>query len=698
MSNRFRHQTIKPAQGGALIEVASLDNVGAENYRVKMNMRREFDREVRREGWGYFQYGTTPTTMIGTKQVPISALRSNTSWSYTTAWGGYFNGQFVKIMVPPPADAVAQVIAPTAPQIRTPITAVTQCVRANGDRLLVAATAETVYKFDPATKTWAVIGSGYSTSGKRWEVVSVNGETVFNNGVDLPFTVSVQYPTCRPIHELRERGVARVGTIAEYYGFLHCFDITEIKPAELNAWMNGATPYGVVPDGICNRIRQRHIWSEHGQPRNWAPVFTATLAAVTSTIQLPFPSSVFVANETRIAVDGGGINGGTLGGETGYESGILVTAVAGAQISLEKETAAGLTYPRTVRVMRFADTSSIVGYNDMTDDGSAIIKALALRDVFVVYRDTGIFVGRYTAVLEQPFLFKRVYNGLNVPYYPDTVIEVQGVGHLYCGQKRFFLFDGIDEPKIFQTLDLARKSFLFYASADRYSAFALQQPETREVWFGTPSYTLCYDYESKTASAINTGITAAAQITMPETGEQRLLLANVESDVSYGVLTSVYSPSRQMTFSYLHRFQEKFSSLGLYGGGMFTRYPWNDGMNPEQYDSVLVSGLWSLGDDFNEKTIRSYVLQLASGSAASGWAIKVKLTARHEANEEGRTLFERTVTPPDFTNGRLMLPIYFNGTFFQDEIMISGTTDVQIVARTIEVAGVPSRGIEKTRQ
>ena len=41
-------------------------------------------------------------------------------------------------------------------------------------------------------------------------------------------TISVGDTEPQPIWELRERGIAAVGTIAEYYGFLHCFDITEI--------------------------------------------------------------------------------------------------------------------------------------------------------------------------------------------------------------------------------------------------------------------------------------------------------------------------------------------------------------------------------------------------------------------------------------------------------------------------------------
>lgn len=683
MRNRFTHHTIKPEQGGALINVTSLDTVGAANYSQKVNMRREVDREVRREGWEYFFPIANPTEPQPFQYlpgfgdpVPPSALLSLVGWVTQETW--------YTTQGPVVGPEVIHALPATG---STPITAIAQCVQANGERITIAAMVDTIYRFDEAAGVWIVIGSGYSTSGKRWELVAVNGETVFNNGIDLPFTVSVQHPYARPIQELRERGVSRVGTIAEYYGFLHCFDVTEIKPEELNAWMNGPTPYGIVPDGSCNRIRQRHIWSEFGKPRNWAPVFTVTINAVTSTIQLPFPSSVFIAGETRVAVDGAGISGGVLGGETGYEEGVLVTAVAGIQVSLEKETSAGITYPRTARVMRFADTSSIVGYSDMTDDGSAIIKALALRDVFVVYRDTGIFVGRYTAVLEQPFAFKRVYNGLNVPYFPDTVIEVQGAGHLYAGAGRFFLFDGIDEPKIFSILDLARKEFFASITGSpsgmRNSAFSVLQPQTREIWFCTPSRTLTYNFESKTCDEIDTGITAAAIIVKPGTVDELMFaLANVR----VATTSTMGTPAVGTTKTY--------SVLAQYGG-TYRRY----GIDSIYINrGLLSSGLWSMGDDFNEKAIRSYCIQLASGQPSTGWSITVSLYGRNEASELSRLLFTRTVTPPDFVNGRLMLPVFFQATFFQDHLQITGASDVQIVARTIEVAKDNSRGIGKTRQ
>lgn len=607
---RFKPFTIKPTAGGALVNVCSAENVGAENYIEKVNFRRLIDREVRREGWNYFN--------------PNEA-----------------------------SDITAQRLAALAGH---EIIGVAEAVRANGDRLLVALTEDKVFRFEMPSGAWVEIGSGYATTGRRWEVVPINGELVLNNGVDLPFTVSVAYPYPRPIWELRERGVASVGTIAEYFGFLHCFDIREIHSDALNAWMNGATPYGPVPDSLCNRIRYRHIWSEYGKPREWAPVFAVELAAASATLALPFPSKVFVAGETRVAVVNGGINGGVLGGETGYESGVLVTAVNGASITLEKSTAV-LTYPRTVQVCRFADTSSMVGYKDITDDGSAVLKALALRDSFILYRETGIFIGRYTAAVEEPFQFRRAFRGkiVHVPYYHDTLIDLDGTGHLFADRTQFYLFDGVDEPKVYQPIDMSRAKF--FATAGRQSApYAVHQPQTGEIWFCTPGVVLAYDISSKTCSEIDAVVGAAATIADPKTGVLRFVLATGEALASYG---GTY-----------HR----------YGAGVAAR---------------IVSGLWAMDDEFNEKEVRSYVLLMSSTCAPVPMVIRMEST--NDLATAPVQLFAETTTPG--WDG--YIPLYFVGGYFRDTIELpaeTGDKDVQISGRTIEACGIATYGVGRTRQ
>lgn len=607
---RFKPFTIKPTAGGALVNVCSAENVGAENYTEKVNFRRVVDREVRREGWTYFN----PNEVTDIAGQRLAAL------------AGYA------------------------------ITGVAEAVRANGDRLLIALTKDKVFRFEMPAGAWVEIGSGYSMNGRRWEVVPINGELILNNGVDLPFTISVGFPYPRPIWELRERGVASVGTIAEYFGFLHCFDIREIHADDLNAWMNGATPYGPVPDSLCNRIRYRHIWSEYGRPREWAPVFAVELTAATATLTLPFPSKAFTAGATRVAVVNGGINGGTLGGETGYETGIMVTAVNGASITLEKPTAL-LSYPRTVQVCRFADTSSIVGYKDLTDDGSAVLKALPLRDSFILYRETGIFIGRYTATLEDPFQFRRAFRGktIHVPYYHDTLVDLDGTGHIFADRERFYLFDGVDEPKVYQPLELSRARF-FATAGSQGDPFAVHQPQTGEIWFCTPAAVLAYDVATRTCSEIDATVEAAATIADPLTRVHRFVMATGGALACYG------------------------KTYTRYGVGVAAR---------------IVSGMWAMADEHNEKEVRAYVLLLSSTSAPISLVITMDST--NDLAAAPTRLFSETTVPG--WDG--YIPLYFVGTYFRDTIEVpasAGEKDVQISGRTIEACGIATYGVGRSRQ
>lgn len=78
---------------------------------------------------------------------------------------------------------------------------------------------------------WIVIGWGYKTwaeGAHRWEADSINGTSIFNNGIDLPQSYRVEDILAIPVYELREQGVAFVGTIADSAGIQTAADIAEI--------------------------------------------------------------------------------------------------------------------------------------------------------------------------------------------------------------------------------------------------------------------------------------------------------------------------------------------------------------------------------------------------------------------------------------------------------------------------------------
>lgn len=145
-------------------------------------------------------------------------------------------------------------------QNTTPISLISETQLGNGRIAIVAGTPTTLWRYvgleDPdyydsessldyfdteggqtyfadGPEGWMQIGSGFSPNGNRWEAVGVNGYLVLNNGVDLPMTYNLQESVVKPIYELREQGIACVGTIAAQDGILCCMDISQIDDTAL---------------------------------------------------------------------------------------------------------------------------------------------------------------------------------------------------------------------------------------------------------------------------------------------------------------------------------------------------------------------------------------------------------------------------------------------------------------------------------
>ena len=181
-------------------------DAGVAHYTKKLNWRRELNREIVREGVDYYlPFGLT---------------------------GDYQTVPF--------------------PGASTPITLIHRVVRPNGETSLVVGTKTDLYRMrynldgyiEPSPvysdgisgspywevpSRWQVIGSGYSSAGRRWEVESVDGTSTFNNGVDLPVSFRHEWDAVIPNWELREQGVVSVGTISSVNGVLVSADVTELS-------------------------------------------------------------------------------------------------------------------------------------------------------------------------------------------------------------------------------------------------------------------------------------------------------------------------------------------------------------------------------------------------------------------------------------------------------------------------------------
>lgn len=579
---RSKQVTIRPSDGGHLITVASQDNVGPANYTAKTNWRRLDDAEIVREGT--LAHSTLPTGTI----------------------------------------------------------ALFEAVRPNGDKLLIACTASAIYKY--AAPNWSSIGSGFSAT--FWEGASLDGYLVLNNSVDLPVYFQVQDSAVTPLYELRDVGVAYVGTMTVYNGFLLFADISEI--ADLATWMNGATPYGRFT-GTVNRVKYKIAWSDYNSPTNWSPVITGTIQASTKNIvTLAYPVSAFPIG-SKVAVIGAGVGGGTLGGHEGFEDGVPVTDVSGAVLTLGTSSDASLTYPLTVQVTRFADTSTFAGSATIQDDSSAIIALRTLKRVLIVYRETGIFSGRYTNSVESPFVFTPEYRGTDVPLHSRCIADLAGDAHIYPTKTRFMSYDGASNPILFGPLDNART--LFFASSS--ATFASHNPLTKELWFHNSNGVLAYDYVTRTASWIDQAYAAAT----PFSSDAYVLLA---APSNAGVL---YGRSTDGTVTARNRLTVPFTA-------------------------TLTRGKTSGGDDFADKELLQYSVMGSTNSTDVTVTATVRGSDSIPATEDTLFIEAEALTNP-------VVECFFRNVYFSDTITATSGADTRLTGVMYRYQLINTQGVSR---
>lgn len=201
--------SLKPAQDGRLITRASEHEVPLAAYSVKRDWRRDLDAEFRREGIDYFV--PNQDVEVGGQPFPNGATEEE-------------------------------------------LTLVHLARRPNGKTAVIVGTKGKLWRFFAnedgtyalpdyivnqsdyivdLTGAWLLIGSGFSSDGKRWEALNFSGTTIFNNGVDLPQAYRLEWDRVRPLYELREAGIASVGTIAEDHGILLIGDVREMQAGTL---------------------------------------------------------------------------------------------------------------------------------------------------------------------------------------------------------------------------------------------------------------------------------------------------------------------------------------------------------------------------------------------------------------------------------------------------------------------------------
>lgn len=620
LKRESRPVEIAVIDGGRLAPDVPPDRLSAADYTVKRNWRYDSGYEVEREGWQDWQ--------------PNSAIAASVS----------------RVMG---AASVEQV---------------GEAVRANGETVPVGVANGKIYWFSWTNGLWTEIGTGYSTTpARRWQILNTGGYVVFNNGTDLPCTWVIGDAAVKPIYELREQGYACVGEITASNNMLLCWDITEILPAELDGIMNGGSPYGIVAADKVQRYAYRKVWSNIGNPRDFAAVVNGSGADSQAVLTLAWPMASFEAGDEVIVV-----GAGTLGGN-------LTTTIL--SIDEEEITLATniLTTVSGAAVFKSAALNSIVGFLDLEDDGSEVMRALPLQNRVVAYKSSGqIFLGYYTGDLDEPWIYDRVYSatgesrGLRFPY---TLVDVAGRHHLYAGDRHFYTFSlGDNEPQIHSVLQPCEQALFFTPAAAlgataRTRIFAAMNGCTSEVFFFVPGANeaagsvLAYDFANARASSIDAaGFTSAATIRRP---------------------IGAASASREELWFLLGRDNGHTALYGASNLTVITRARFG-----AAFDRVLESGLIHFGAPFEEKDVRSYVV-VADQVAA----LTVVISATDRPSKAVSTL--ATVS----LNGTSQPTIHYlhaRRAYFKDRITCAAGVGLRISSRMWDAAIVPARGQTKT--
>tara|TARA_R100000808_G_C2153203_1_gene163233 strand:- start:140 stop:2662 length:2523 start_codon:yes stop_codon:yes gene_type:complete len=328
--------------------------------------------------------------------------------------------------------------------------------------------------------------------------------------------------------------------------------------------------------------------------------------------------------------------------------------------------------------------SGTAGFDDLQDDGSAVLKMAKLQNVLVIYKETSIFIAEYTGDTASPFRFNYVKTPASKALkYRHTVANVEGMAHIYAGDSAFYTFDlASRKPK--ELPDFKNADALFFdnaTSANTENIYAADNQITKEIWFVTNGSSsdkaLCFDYLFNTLSTTSANITSASTIQKPGTEEDWFVMG------TSGGVVLVYGLTHE--------------SFGRWAGKtyFYRRGNKNYSTTEDNYASVIESGAENFGDGFNEKDLRSYVLHLAHASDSP--ATTLDISGYHNvgdivSGDTDNVLETRVFDDPDTKN---LLPLFYKQHYFQDKITIS-TGNAQVAGKTYEVAGVDSRSFVRT--
>lgn len=706
---------IKVTDGGALSASLSHENIGPENYVDKTNWRREKDQEIRREGWVIFKpdaegpdtqddFDATDTViklaelvapdgeraLIGASRTEIKRFNYDTGvwdiigsgysasgkrWQAVTMNGYLVLNNTVNLPTTYRLDDPSNFVSPMYSLRERGVAAVGRMEQSNGFILFADITEIQADQLEP----WM---NGYSTAYPVTftqplvgdHIVISPGESGWQFTMDNTLTSMITLPAAPAYgfyfwlsYSAYDSGSPDVVVDPTLEGTQPILDsITSLVLIRwdftLQRWVATNFPTGVLPandpygpvvtlnPAITNRFPWRVINGEFADPRNWATIVDVRMSAASNGIELPFVPIGWIAGQTRVAVINGGPDGGVLGGQAAYPNGILIIGFGGNTVVLETTTDVSISYPRTVSVTRWSDLSTLSASYDLQDDGSQIHGLMVLQNLIMVYRKTGIYVGRYTGISVDsqgnttgPFNFTPHYRGFNIPMWGDCIANVNGQYHLYPAEgSRWYKFDGNTNPEVHPQTDLARNIFFDLIDEEEYEPWAVESPLTKEWWFFRDGLVFAYDFEYNTVSVIDAQIDSAVFCLRPESTDRWFVLGIENLIVVYGLVT------------------------GIIPINTWTR-------SGEAVTATLKSGLISLGNQFDEKTLLSFVPVMATDSPDMTWEVQLYAALNPSVTPVALLSTPEVLPTPENEN---LIACFFQSIYFQFRIQITDILDL----------------------
>lgn len=351
-------------------------------------------------------------------------------------------------------------------------------------------------------------------------------------------------------------------------------------------------------------------------------------------------------------------------------------------------------------MVRLDSIGKLTNVVDIVDDGSRILKMKNLVDRMMIYRETG-YMTCIRVNTAEVFQFEKRYQGPRVIDFRNTLIDVAGRFHLFMGYTGVYQVDrAASQPKLLQPMEKGTQFWEGIDPQDAEKVFTFDNPETKEIFFCSPTQTFAFDYENQTVSEIDQVFSAGMEIMEPKTSKRIELRMTIMGVVDTWKNLPAFARNDDVSTSFLVRYGH-----GPDGYRIFNRYG-------NEYRSVLQSGLIDFTDQFNDKNVRSYALHVAENTlygVPSTAQVKIRVSTLPTAqaavgditevvlNEDGEFEFssgERVEAEEILTEttSENMIPLFLRGPYFRDAIIIEGKDNpIKLIGRTFEVSGLDSR-------